>query len=58
MNSDGYYLEMHRLPGKKSWPLPKKRQPVFLMHGILDSSASWLLMGPGKGLGKSTATGF
>lgn len=41
---DGYVLELHRIaaPGK---------QPVFLMHGLLDSSATWILLGPDKGLG-------
>lgn len=41
---DGYLLEVHRIaaPGK---------QPVLLMHGLLDSSATWILLGPDKGLG-------
>jgi len=39
---DGYILEMHRMarPGAK---------PVLLMHGLLDSSSTWVLMGPDKG---------
>lgn len=28
-----------------------KGQPVFLQHGLLASSADWLLSGPEKGLG-------
>lgn len=45
MTEDGYILETHRIanPGK---------QPVILMHGILDSSASWVLTGPECALGK------
>lgn len=41
---DGYILETHRIaaPGK---------QPVILMHGLLDSSATWVMLGPDKGLG-------
>lgn len=42
---DGYILELHRIaaPG---------RRPIFLMHGMLDSSATWVLLGPDKALGK------
>lgn len=42
---DGYILECHRIsaPGK---------QPVILMHGMLDSSATWVMLGPDKGLGE------
>lgn len=42
---DGYILEIHRIakPGAI---------PVLLTHGLLDSSATWVLMGPNKGLGK------
>ncbi|EDW12728.1 lipase 1 [Drosophila mojavensis] len=41
---DKYVLQMHRIarPGAK---------PVLLMHGLLDSSATWILMGPHSGLG-------
>lgn len=49
---DGYLLTMHRIPcgrigcsgGKGSG------QPVFLQHGLLSSSADWLLSGPEKAL--------
>lgn len=45
VTEDGYILETHRIanPGK---------QPVILMHGMLDSSATWVLTGPKAGLGK------
>lgn len=41
---DGYILEVHRIaaPGK---------QPVLLMHGMLDSSATWVILGPERALG-------
>lgn len=44
--SDGYVLTLHRIPGKPSWPFPKRKQPVFLMHGLLASSACWVVMRP------------
>lgn len=48
---DGYILEVHRIasPGK---------QPVILMHGMLDSSATWVMLGPGRALGKCGETLF
>ncbi|KAH8391205.1 hypothetical protein KR215_008807, partial [Drosophila sulfurigaster] len=45
VTKDGYILEMHRIPKKGA-------QPVLLMHGILDTSATWVLMGPKSGLGE------
>lgn len=27
------------------------KQPVILMHGMLDSSATYVILGPGKALG-------
>ncbi|XP_037903760.1 lipase 1-like [Hermetia illucens] len=41
---DGYILEVHRIarPGA---------QPIYLQHGNLDSSGTWVLMGPNLGLG-------
>ena len=40
--SDGYILELNRI--KNSGP------PVFLMHGLLSSSAEWVLIGPNNSL--------
>ncbi|TDG48673.1 hypothetical protein AWZ03_005002 [Drosophila navojoa] len=41
---DGYILELHRIPRPGGIP-------VFLMHGLLCSSAAFILMGPKNGLG-------
>lgn len=51
---DGYLLTLHRIPcGKNGCQAQGGRgrgQPVFLQHGLLSSSADWLLSGPEKGL--------
>lgn len=44
---DGYILGLHRIRTVGG-------QPVLLMHGILDSSATWVLNGPKSGLGISS----
>ncbi|XP_075150306.1 lipase 1 [Haematobia irritans] len=41
---DNYIVQIHRIP-KPGAP------PVFLMHGLIDSSATWIIMGPEKALG-------
>lgn len=48
---DGYLLNMHRIPCGRQGCDDNVRQPVFLQHGILASSADWVLSGPEKGLG-------
>ncbi|CAH2039630.1 unnamed protein product, partial [Iphiclides podalirius] len=50
---DGYILQMHRIPhGRHSNNRPDPKKPVvFLMHGLLCSSADWVVMGPGSGFG-------
>lgn len=54
VTDDGYILELHRIIGSPK-NLPRKgKQPVLLMHGLLDSSATWVMMGPQKGLGKNS----
>ncbi|XP_068617398.1 lipase member J-like [Battus philenor] len=54
---DGYILTLHRIPkGRNSI---RNDIVIFLMHGILDSSDSWILQGPNKSLGYILAeTGF
>ncbi|XP_055375623.1 lipase 1-like [Condylostylus longicornis] len=44
VTEDGYILELHRIPRPNG-------QPVLLQHGILDTSAAWVLMGPTASLG-------
>lgn len=44
VTEDGYILKVHRIsnPGK---------QPALLMHGVLDCSASWIMLGPKQAFG-------
>ncbi|XP_029675083.1 lipase 3-like [Formica exsecta] len=44
MTEDGYLLTLHRIPGGNG------SVPVFLQHGILGSSADWVILGKGKAL--------
>ncbi|KAL6259241.1 hypothetical protein P5V15_009160 [Pogonomyrmex californicus] len=49
--SDGYILEIHRITGRANAIDSNVQKPVaFIMHGLLCSSASWVLSGPEKGL--------
>lgn len=40
---DGYLLKVHRIPGNKDGA--KGGQPAYLQHGLLGSSADWVLNG-------------
>lgn len=42
---DGYILNIHRMPSRNL-----TKNIIFLMHGILDSSDSWVLQGPNNAL--------
>lgn len=44
LTEDGYLLTLHRLPGNKDSP------PVLLQHGLLSSSADWVILGKNKSL--------
>nr|XP_012231417.1 PREDICTED: lipase 3-like isoform X1 [Linepithema humile] len=44
LTEDGYFLTIHRIPGGKNSPL------VFLQHGLLCSSADWVVIGKNKAL--------
>lgn len=48
---DGYNLMIHRIPGSPLWKNRGKKKVVFMQHGILASSDSWVVFGPGKDLG-------
>lgn len=48
---DGYLLNLHRIPCGRAGCDGSIRQPVFLQHGILASSADWIISGPEKGIG-------
>lgn len=51
--ADCYILEMHRIPrgrdGNKA--VKQRRPPILLQHGLLSSSADFVMNGPGKALG-------
>lgn len=51
LTEDGYLLSIHRISGSKKYPTKHGKPVVFLQHGILSSSAVWILNGPSKGLG-------
>jgi lysosomal acid lipase/cholesteryl ester hydrolase len=54
LTEDGYLLTMHRIPCGKTGCAARggrgRGQPVYLQHGLLSSSADWMLSGPGKAL--------
>ena len=53
VTEDGYILKVHRIPyGKKSSLREGDSRPaVLVQHGILSSSADWVLAIPEKALG-------
>ena len=46
---DGYILTLHRIPHGKS--NNGGGMPVFLQHGFIDSSATWIMNSPAESLG-------
>lgn len=46
--SDGYILPLHRILSKSDGSKP----PVFLMHGLFESSTQWIIMGVNHSLGE------
>ncbi|XP_046748126.1 lipase 3-like isoform X2 [Diprion similis] len=48
---DGYILTVHRITGGPKHPPGPGKPVVILQHGILSSSADWIIMGPSKSLG-------
>lgn len=50
---DGYILTLYRIPfGNKSANTEKLRPPVLLCHALLESSNSFIALGPDNALGK------
>lgn len=49
---DGYILHLHRIGNDTTSQINKKRIPVFLMHGLLETASSWIALGPSHSLGK------
>ena len=45
MTKDGYILTLHRIPSYEAPP-----RVVFLQHGLMSSSADWVLTGPDHAL--------
>ncbi|XP_058123112.1 lipase 1-like [Anopheles ziemanni] len=44
---DGYILELHRIRASPTFgPADPSNPPVLLMHGLMGSSADWILIGP------------
>lgn len=50
--SDGYGLQLHRIPDSPKWQQRGAKRAVLLQHGLMDSSATWCLLGPGRALGE------
>lgn len=50
--SDGYILQLHRIPSSPKFKSNERKRAVLLQHGLLDSSAGWVLLGPENGLDK------
>lgn len=48
--ADGYILKVFRIPGSASSPAAQGKTVVFLQHGLLCSSADWLVLGPQKAI--------
>jgi pimeloyl-ACP methyl ester carboxylesterase len=50
--ADGYILTIHRIPHRAADPA-RSKPVVLLLHGLLGSSADWVIAGAQKGLGKT-----
>jgi hypothetical protein len=54
--ADNYILTIHRIPYSPKSPAAPNKPVVFLQHGILSSSADWIILGPESSLGKTAAS--
>ncbi|KAE9542562.1 hypothetical protein AGLY_002473 [Aphis glycines] len=50
ITADGYILELHRIPRSKRGQEPTRNHPILIHHGILGTSADWVLAGADKSL--------
>ncbi|KAJ9595451.1 hypothetical protein L9F63_013362, partial [Diploptera punctata] len=50
VTADGYILTLHRIPYSRHSPGPEHRPVVLLQHGLLSSSADFVLPGPQNGI--------
>ncbi|XP_055527843.1 lipase 3-like [Wyeomyia smithii] len=51
VTEDGYVLKLYRIwSGNRPTPVNSSREVILLQHGILHSSADWLVLGPGRSL--------
>ena len=50
---DGYQIIFHRIPGSPSNPKKEGKPVMFIQHGLLGSSDSWVIVGPDKDLGNT-----
>uniref|UniRef100_A0A182RX02 Lipase n=1 Tax=Anopheles funestus TaxID=62324 RepID=A0A182RX02_ANOFN len=51
VTEDGYIVELHRIRASpSSGPANPNKLPVLLMHGLMGSSADWILIGPEEAL--------
>ena len=51
MTEDGYILALHRIPHGKGADPARQRPVILVLHGLLCSSAVWVVASPAKGLG-------
>jgi len=47
---DGYILKVFRIPGSPDSPAAVGKPVAFVQHGLLCSSADWVVLGKGKAL--------
>lgn len=50
LTDDGYFLTVHRIPFSNNHPRKVPKKTVLLHHGLLGSSADWVITGPKKAL--------
>jgi len=55
VTDDGYILELHRITGRTNVNSQVQKPVALVMHGLMCSSACWVVTGPEKGLGKESA---